>query len=98
MKNKNDLFKIACAVLLLWVGVAGKSWAQETKKSYWNLRTQLTPLRLPPPPPGYKPENLDLNGDGKPDAIKSVTSQRYTNLWVDDDGNMKKWGIWKVIW
>ena len=61
MKNKNDLFKIACAVLLLWVGVAGKSWAQETKKSYWNLRTQLVPLRLPPPPPGYKPEYLTGN-------------------------------------
>ncbi|WP_330941993.1 hypothetical protein [Bacteroides sp. MSB163] len=25
------------------------------------------PLRLPPPPSGYKPEYLDLNGDGKPD-------------------------------
>lgn len=90
MKNKNDLFKIACAVLLLWVGVAGKSWAQETKKSYWNLRTQLTPLRLPPPPPGYKPENLDLNGDGKPDAIKSVTHNDIPILWLDDDGNMKE--------
>ena len=90
MKNKNDLFKIACAVLLLWVGVAGKSWAQETKKSYWNLRTQLMPLRLPPPPPGYKPENLDLNGDGKPDAIKSVTHNDIPILWLDDDGNMKE--------
>ena len=38
MKNRSDLFKIACAVLFLWVGVAGKSWAQETKKNYWNLR------------------------------------------------------------
>lgn len=90
MKNKNDLFKIACAVLLLWVGVAGKSWAQETKKSYWNLRTQLMPLRLPPPPPGYKPEYLDLNGDGKPDAIKSVTHNDIPILWLDDDGNMKE--------
>ena len=83
MKNKNDLFKIACAVLFLWIGVAGKSWAQETKKSYWNLRTQLMPLRLPPPPPGYKPEYLDLNGDGKPDAIKSVTHNDIPILWLD---------------
>lgn len=90
MKNKRDLFKIACAVLFLWVGVAGKSWAQETKKNYWNLRTQLMPLRLPPPPSGYKPEYLDLNRDGKPDAIKSVTHNDIPILWLDDDGNMKE--------
>lgn len=48
------------------------------------------PLRLPPPPPGYKPENLDLNGDGKPDAIKSVTHNDIPILWLDDDGNMKE--------
>ena len=39
---------------------------------------------------GYKPEYLDLNRDGKPDAIKSVTHNDIPILWLDDDGNMKE--------
>lgn len=32
MKNKRDLFKIACAVLFLWVGVAGKLGTRDKEK------------------------------------------------------------------
>ena len=58
--------------------------------NYWNTRTCLMPLRLPPPPAGYKVEYLDLNKDGKPDAIKSVTHNGFPVLWLDDDGTMKE--------
>ena len=67
MKNRKNLFRIACAALFLFTGLPQNSRAQESPKEYWNIRTQLTPLRLPPPPVGYKPEYLDLNGDGKVD-------------------------------
>ena len=90
MKNRKNLFRIACAALFLFTGLPQNSRAQESPKEYWNIRTQLTPLRLPPPPVGYKPEYLDLNGDGKPDAIKSVTHNNIPILWLDDDGNMKE--------
>jgi hypothetical protein len=57
---------------------------------YWNTRTPLTPYRLAPPPLGFKPKYIDLNGDGKPDAIESVTLNNIPILWIDDDGDMKQ--------
>lgn len=56
---------------------------------YWNENTQLVPLRLPLPPVDYSPEYIDLNNDGKPDAIKSVTINDTPILWLDDNGDMK---------
>lgn len=78
---------IACAILLYSVGVVGGALAQEVKDTYWNVHTQLLPLRLPPPPVGYKPEYLDLNHNGRPDAIKSITHNDIPILWLDDDNN-----------
>lgn len=90
MKNRKSIFRIACAAFLILTGVSGNCRAQEPSEGYWNMRTRLTPLRLPPPPVGYEPEYLDLNKDGRPDAIKSVTHKDVPVLWLDDDGNMKK--------
>lgn len=59
-------------------------------QKYWNQKLQIEPFRLPLPPVGYQVEYIDLNGDGKPDAIKSVTVNDTPILWLDDDGNMKK--------
>ena len=50
MKNLSSLLAIACAILLYSVGVVGGALAQEVKDTYWNVHTQLLPLRLPPPP------------------------------------------------
>lgn len=63
--------------------------AQNNTSDYWNIQLQIDGLRLPLPPLGYVPKYLDLNGDGKPDAIKSVTRDGIPILWLDDDGNMK---------
>ena len=60
-----------------------------TSNKYWNIGTSLTPFRLPPPPIGYQPTYIDLNGDGKPDAIMSVTANDVPILWLDNDGTMK---------
>ena len=62
-------------------------------RKYWNQKLQIEPFRLPLPPVGYQVEYIDLNGDGKPDAIKSVTVNDTPILWLDDDGNMKEGDI-----
>lgn len=72
--------------IMMAAGMGNKAIAQT---SYWNQETHLAPLRLPLPPNGFKPEQIDLNGDGRPDAIKSMAGNTPI-LWLDDDGNMKK--------
>ena len=46
-------------------------------------------FRMPLPPPGFKPKLEDLNGDGKPEAIYSMTGDSVPILWIDDDRDMK---------
>jgi hypothetical protein len=60
-----------------------------TNKKYWNSNLKIVPFRLPPPPVGYKPEYIDFDHDGDPDAIKSITSDGTPILWIDDDDDMK---------
>lgn len=57
--------------------------------SYWNNNTPLVSYRLPPPPPSYKPTFEDLDGDGDPDIIYSVTINDTPIMWIDDDDDMK---------
>ena len=56
---------------------------------YWNQKLPIIPYRLPPPPIGYKVEYIDFDGDGDPDAIKSVTANGVPVLWIDDDDDMQ---------
>ena len=46
-------------------------------------------FRMPLPPPGFKPKLEDLNGDGKPEAIYSMTGDSVPILLIDDDRDMK---------
>ncbi|MBS6409269.1 MAG: hypothetical protein KH414_01630 [Tannerella sp.] len=77
------------------LGVFAVSTAQALPydQKYWNQKLQIEPFRLPLPPVGYQVEYIDLNGDGKPDAIKSVTVNDTPILWLDDDANMKEGDI-----
>ncbi len=65
------------------------SQKDSTSATYWNSNLPITPFRLPPPPYGYKPEYIDFDGDGNPDAIKSVTINGTPILWIDDDDDMQ---------
>ena len=82
-------------IYLAMLGVFAVSTAQALPydQKYWNQKLQIEPFRLPLPPVGYQVEYIDLNGDGKPDAIKSVTVNDTPILWFDDDGNMKEGDI-----
>jgi hypothetical protein len=58
-------------------------------QNWWNAKTQLNPLRLPPPQKGDVVSYYDLNGDGKPDMLRTVTVGGAPVQWIDDNGNMK---------
>ena len=78
----------ACIVMsigLFFWGINGVSYAQmkSVKESC------IASFRMPLPPPGFKPKLEDLNGDGKPEAIYSMTGDSVPILWIDDDRDMK---------
>ncbi len=83
------LCKIFIATLAAGTGAIMNAGATD-HGGYWNSNTHLMPLRLPPAPKGFTPEYLDINGDGKVDAIKTVTHNGIPVLWLDDDGNMTR--------
>ena len=60
-----------------------------SQRGYWNGNRLLIPFRLSPPPVGYEVEYLDLDGDGDPDVIKSITINDTPVLWIDDDDDMQ---------
>ena len=60
---------------------------QAFAQGYWNENTRIMPLRVPV---GENPEFLDLNGDGRQDAVKSYIYGDIAILWLDEDGNMKE--------
>lgn len=57
--------------------------------NYWNNNTPLVSYRLPPPPIGYEPSYIDLDGDGDADIIKSITVHNKPIMWIDDDDDMQ---------
>ena len=66
-----------------------KSGDKIPDKHYWNTNLQIVPYRLPPAPVGYKPEYIDLDGDGDPDILKTVTVNNTPVMWIDDDDDMR---------
>ncbi len=81
MKFITLLVSLGC---LLYDNVSG-----QTSQSYWNTNSLLLPLRLPLPPMGYKPSYSDLDKDGDPDILRSITSNGIPVQWIDDDDDMR---------
>ncbi len=73
-------------ILMLVLSAAISAQAQP----YWNQGNRIMPLRVPV---GEGPEFLDLNGDGRQDAVKSHIYGDIDILWLDEDGNMKEGDI-----
>jgi hypothetical protein len=52
---------------------------------YWNTKIPLVSYRLPPLPPSYQFEYIDLDNDGDPDVLRSITHNSIPVQWIDDD-------------
>lgn len=86
--NPITLLLAAGSLLLSAQGLSAQADKQENKK-YWNANTLLIPYRLPPAPAGYKPTYIDLDGDGDPDILRTVTANGIPVQWIDDDDDMQ---------
>lgn len=73
--------------ILLFLFISFPLYSQKGN-NYWNNKLQIVSFRFPPPPVGYQPKHGDLNGDGKPDVIYSVTRDSIPVAWIDDDADM----------
>lgn len=65
--------------------------AQEPRhQGYWNTKLKLTPFRPAPAPADYHPKYIDLDGDGDPDVLLTITTDSIPVLWIDDNDNMRQ--------
>ena len=75
--------------LIYFLGCFFLSFGQQNTSTYWNNRLEIKSFRLPLPPYDYIPKVVDLNCDGTPDAIFSMTRDSIPVLWLDDNGDMR---------
>lgn len=90
MMGSRCMRQIIASCILCFFAI--NSFAQPNEKKdgeYWSFNSLLTPHRLPPPPLGYMPVYLDLDKDGDPDVIKSLTAGGIPIAWIDDDDDMR---------
>lgn len=65
----------------------------QNNEQYWNQNLSLLPLRLPPPPFWAKITYIDLDKDGDPDILQTITINNFPVQWIDDDDDMKEGDI-----
>jgi len=86
----NDMTKRVLSGLVLTVLSLLPCAYASAQNRYWNDNIPVQSYRIPPAPVGFQPEFLDLNNDGRQDAVKTVTRDDIPVLWLDDDNNMKE--------
>lgn len=88
----NRLYAVLSAVLIC-TGLSAEevlldSIVVKGPTSWWTLGSQLNQLRLPPPQEGATIKYYDINGDGAPEVLRTVTASGIPVQWIDEDGNM----------
>ena len=58
-------------------------------QNYWNTNLPLNSYRLPPGPVGTPVKLTDLDKDGDPDMLETLTINNIPVRWIDDDDDMK---------
>lgn len=81
-------FKCYLSVLGLLLS-AGCLYGQQPTGGLSDKSPILSNWRLPPPPVGYRPRLVDLDADGDPDILYSLTRDSTPVAWIDDNDNMR---------
>lgn len=89
MKNIIISIVLLCAATTVFAQQPAGTAGSQTDSRYWNTDLKIVPYRLPPAPAGYKPQYIDLDGDGDPDILKTITKDSIPVMWIDDDDDMK---------
>jgi len=76
-------------ILSLMIILFGSSLIAQNAKPYWNSNIPLNSYRLPPAPAGSKIKFTDLDKDGDPDVLETMTINNTPVRWIDDDDDMK---------
>jgi len=86
----DNILKYTCRwgiVLVYLIHISTILFGQGHDESYKELK--ITPYRFALPPIGAKIIYEDLDNDGDPDILKTVTNGDVPVLWIDDDDDMK---------
>lgn len=75
--------------LTLMIILFGSVLMAQNAKPYWNSNIPLNSYRLPPAPAGTKIKFIDLDKDGDPDVLETMTINNTPVRWIDDDDDMK---------
>jgi len=76
-------------ILSVIIILIGSSLMAQNAKPYWNSKIPLNSYRLPPAPAGSKIKFTDLDKDGDPDVLETMTINNTPVRWIDDDDDMK---------
>lgn len=77
------------SIVLMMIILVGSSLMAQNAKPYWNSNIPLNSYRLPTAPAGSKIKFTDLDKDGDPDVLETMTINNTPVRWIDDDDDMK---------
>ena len=82
-------FYAVCGALSALILCPSAMRADGRDSLYWNEGTLLLPFRPSPAPLGHRPQYIDLDADGHPDVLRTVTASGVPIQWIDDDHSMR---------
>ena len=75
--------------LTLLLALSAAFLVAQNPKPYWNTNIPLNSYRLPMGPAGTPIKFIDLDKDGDPDLLETLTINNTPVRWIDDDDDMK---------